>query len=119
MMPMVNDRGMDSDIFWFTLLHEAGHIINNDLGISLYGDSSEKEDAADDFAAEKLIPNQAFQKFVNETTSFDEAAIRQFAAEIYRDPGIVLGRLQKENYVDHSASTLNSRLKHKYRVVVQ
>ena len=118
MMLMVNDRGMDSDIFWFTLLHEAGHIINNDLGVSFYGEASSKEDDADRFAAEKLIPSHAFQKFVDETYLFNEAVIRQFASEIQRDPGIVLGRLQREGYVAHSASALNNRLKHKYHVVM-
>ena len=33
-MLMVNDRRLYSDTFWFTLLHEIGHIINKDYGIS-------------------------------------------------------------------------------------
>lgn len=49
-MLMVNDRRLNADTFWFTLFHEAGHIINGDYGISFERENGEKEDAADKFA---------------------------------------------------------------------
>ncbi|HAR78114.1 MAG TPA: hypothetical protein DCR88_06395 [Anaerostipes hadrus] len=44
-MLMVNDRRLYSDTFWFTLLHEIGHIINKDYGISFEKETGEQEKA--------------------------------------------------------------------------
>jgi HTH-type transcriptional regulator / antitoxin HigA len=45
-MLMVNDRRLYSDTFWFTLLHEIGHIINKDYGISFEKETGEQEKAS-------------------------------------------------------------------------
>lgn len=42
-MLMVNDRRLYSDTFCFTLLHEIGHIINKDYGISFEKETGEQE----------------------------------------------------------------------------
>ena len=42
-MLMVKDRRLYSDTFWFTLLHEIGHIINKDYGISFEKEIGEQE----------------------------------------------------------------------------
>lgn len=59
---MVNDRRLYSDSFWFTLFHEIGHIINGDYGIAF--DEEGYEDAADKYAADKLIPTEKYQTFI-------------------------------------------------------
>ncbi|HAV90653.1 MAG TPA: addiction module antidote protein, HigA family [Eubacterium sp.] len=42
-MLMVNDRRLNADSFWFTLLHEIGHILNGDYGISFEKETGEEE----------------------------------------------------------------------------
>lgn len=71
---MVNDRRLYSDSFWFTLFHEIGHIMNGDYGITFEGVKC--EDAADKYAADKLIPPEAYQTFV-QAGRFDVDSIRR------------------------------------------
>lgn len=113
-MLMVNDRRLNSDTFWFTLFHEIGHIMNGDYGISFDSESGEKEEIADKYAENMLIPYAQYGKFI-EKSRFDVQAIRLFAKEINRDPGIVLGRLLNDRKVDYNDWTLNV-LRHKYRI---
>ena len=114
-MLMVNDRRHYADTFWFTLFHEIGHILNGDLGISFKDD---KEEEADLYAQNALIPQDMYEDFVRKTKDFDEKAIREFAASIERDPGIVLGRLMKEGLVPHTDTVLSTKLRHVYRASI-
>ena len=114
-MLMVNDRRHYADTFWFTLFHEIGHILNGDLGISFSG---EKEDEADLYAQRTLIPQDKYASFVCQNHFFDEFVIREFADAIDRDPGIVLGRLQKDKIVSHKDTFLSNKLRHTYSVVI-
>lgn len=114
-MLLVNDRRHYADTFWFTLFHEIGHILNGDLGVSF---KDETEDEADLFAQRTLIPEDKYKSFVQQSDSYDEAAIRRFADSIDRDPGIVLGRLLRDGIVSHVDTRLSKKLRHKYSVVV-
>ena len=111
-MLMVNDRRHYEDTFWFTMLHEAGHILNGEFGITCDNDS---EDAADEFARNALIPREEYDAFVNKG-QFNESDIRVFADSIGRDPGIVLGRLQIDKKVDYTNTYLSSKLRKKYNI---
>lgn len=113
-MLMVNDRRLYSDTFWFTLFHEIGHIMNGDYGMSLEGSDHEKD--ADDFAKNQLIPQAEYENFVHENHSFDVDVIVDFAHNIDRDPGIVLGRLQYEGLVDYK-DTRMKMLRTKYKIL--
>ncbi|MCM1261408.1 MAG: HigA family addiction module antitoxin [Butyrivibrio sp.] len=113
-MLMVNDRRFSADSFWFTLFHEIGHILNGDYGISFEKEKGEQEAAADKYAEDMLIPEELYQKFI-ENNKFDLQSIKNFANRINRDPGIVLGRLQNDGKVCCDDLTLNS-LRHRYRV---
>ncbi|MCR5416743.1 MAG: HigA family addiction module antidote protein [Pseudobutyrivibrio sp.] len=115
MMLMVNDRRAYSDTFWFTLLHECGHIINGDYGLT-FDNEKGNEDAADKYAQDKLIDPEKYISFVD-SYSFTEEKIRKFASEINRDPGIVLGRLQNDGYISYT-TPLSKKLRKKYKVVV-
>ena len=115
-MLMVNDRRLYSDTFWFTLFHEIGHIMNGDYGISFESESGEQEEIADKYAEDMLIPGEQYQLFVEEGR-FDIQAIKEFAASIDRDPGIVLGRLLNDGKVNYEDRMLAS-LRHKYKVVI-
>ncbi len=115
-MLMVNDRRGYADTFWFTMFHEIGHIINGDFGISFEKEEGELEEKADLYARNMLIPPKAYDEFVRER-NFDVESIKKFAKVINRDPGIVLGRLQKDKKVDYKNVALNS-LRHKYKVKI-
>ena len=115
-MLMVNDRRLNSDSFWFTLFHEIGHIINNDYGISFEKETGEQEDAANKFAEDYLIPPDKYEEFLNQN-KFDVDTIRDFAKQINRDPGIVLGRLQKDKKVEFNDWTMKS-LRCKYKIKI-
>jgi HTH-type transcriptional regulator / antitoxin HigA len=94
------------DSFWFTLMHELGHIVAghqgsylDDLG-NLALTDEEKE--ANQLAADWLIDPLALQDFVVKTQSqFSRKTIEDFAQGKKRLPGIVLGHLHNEKLVPH------------------
>lgn len=92
-------RRKDADIFWFSLFHEIGHIINGDVFESTPID--ELEENADTFAADVLIPKNSYHEFV-ENGDFSKQAIIQFSEEVNIHTGIIVGRLQKEGYIKYS-----------------
>jgi HTH-type transcriptional regulator/antitoxin HigA len=53
----------------------------------------EKEEQANIFAEQELLPRKAFNAFAVQVP-FSKAAIRQFAREVGIAPGIVVGQLQ-------------------------
>ena len=113
-MLMVNDRRLYSDTFWFTLFHEIGHIMHGDYGISFEEEINQSEILANKYAADLLIDPDQYAKFIK-NNDFSKEAIINFAEHIDRDPGIVLGRLQKEQLVDFKNRNLQC-LKHQYKV---
>lgn len=104
-------RHKTDDQFWFSLFHEAGHILEGDrrdyVDSSEPGDetSSKSERAADTFARNILIAPEAYGALVS-AEDFSESAIRTFANAQDVAPGIVLGRLQRDRRV--SASHFNN-----------
>lgn len=92
-----------SDIFWFTLFHEIGHLLNDDFN-NQYIDytfiESEIEKNADLFASSILIDNDAYEEFKH-FGKYDINSISNFAKTQNVKPGIVIGRMQKE-YNDYS-----------------
>lgn len=90
-------RGKDADRFWFSLFHEIGHIILGHIGKLDDVESIEKE--ADSFARDTLIPPEDFAKLIS-SENLTRDAIKDFAKEIGIDAGIVVGRLQKEGYLN-------------------
>jgi len=113
-MLMVNDRRLYSDTFWFTLFHEIGHIMNGDYGISFENEFSDNEEAANQYAEDKLIDSEKYAIFLDKH-DFSLESIKKFADEIDRDPGIVLGRLENDHFVNYNDWRLKS-LKHQYAV---
>ena len=121
----MNNRGKYADIFWFSLFHEIGHVlqekktmlilqyIDNNFSV---GDKVTRvlEKEADEFARNYLIPKNDLDEFVNQG-DFSRNAIVNFAKDLGIHPGIVVGRLQKDELVGYE-STLN-KLKEKYELV--
>lgn len=115
-MLMVNDRRLNADSFWFTLFHEIGHIINGDFGISFDKETGEKEELANRFAEDSLIPPEEYKRFLNKK-QFGLQSIMAFANQINRDPGIILGRLQNDGIVGFDDWRMSS-LRHQYKVKI-
>ena len=92
-------RGSYADIFWFSLFHELGHIVNGDVNGSAsfidYDENAETETRADDFAHTKLFDPAGYKHFI-ENADFSLEAIRAFAESQHIQPYMVIGRLQHE-----------------------
>ena len=93
-------RGKDADKFWFSLFHELGHILLGHIN-QPNGTTEEDEAAADSFAKETLIPTEEFNTFTTQN-DFSKAAICAFAQEEHILCGVVVGRLQKEGFINYS-----------------
>ncbi|MFR4101671.1 MAG: HigA family addiction module antitoxin [Streptococcus sp.] len=99
---LLTDRNKASDIFWFSLFHEIGHILENEFSSDDGNGKSYRrsEERADQFAKDLLIDPQDYQRFIDEAC-FDKQAIKKFADEIGIHPSIVLGRLQNDEYLGY------------------
>ncbi len=108
-------RYKTDDLLWFTFFHEAAHILlhgKRDVFIEKRDVDSPKEEEANQWAADFLIPAKEWRAFLANLPSKPTAShIRNFAEKLGIAPGIPLGRLQhREKLV--SPSLFNS-LKHK------
>ena len=95
-------RYKSDDHFWFTFFHEAGHILlhgRKDVFVEADSVDDPREQEANDFAANFLIPPSRFNEFIASAGSLSKEGIKAFAEEIGIAPGIVVGRLQKEERI--------------------
>jgi plasmid maintenance system antidote protein VapI len=96
-------RYLRNDIFWFTFFHECGHLaLHGKKILFLENDemSGTEEDEANEFAANRLIPPDAWTSFA--PPALTESVIREFAGSIGIAAGVVVGRLQHEGRVHPS-----------------
>ena len=95
-------RYKSNDHLWFTFFHEAGHILKHgrkEIFLeSKGGMSSDKEEEADRFARDKLIPSKDWKAFID-SHNFTQEAIMTLASAIKIAPGIIVGRLQHDGYL--------------------
>ncbi|MCL5023938.1 MAG: HigA family addiction module antitoxin [Nitrospirae bacterium] len=96
-------RHKSDDQLWFSFFHEAGHILlHGKKEIFIEGDSqNSKEEEANSFAADILIPPREYRKFI-QTGRYSKVAIQSFASKVGIAPGIVVGRLQHDTRIHHS-----------------
>ncbi len=116
-MLAMNNRRNYADTFWFSLFHELGHVFQKKKKLFICSGNSgsydlpeELETEADLFARNTLIPEAGYLKFINQG-DFSESAIRRFANDANIHPGIVVGRLQKEEIIGYERF---NRLKVRY-----
>lgn len=91
-------RYKSNDHLWFTFFHEAGHILKHgrkDVFIESNDLEDVKEEEANAFARDKLIPPSAYRRLVKDGRPA-LTTIKRLALEIGIAPGIVVGRLQHE-----------------------
>jgi addiction module HigA family antidote len=95
-------RYKTDDHLWFTFFHEAGHILLHGKRETFFDTTpwedtkgNEKEEEANRFASDLLIPSESYRRFAD-APFFSKIAIAEFAREIGVAPGIVVGRLQHD-----------------------
>lgn len=99
-------RGKRADIFWFSLYHEIGHILNEDFekGYVDYNfEKNDRENRADNFAKNKLIDPVMYEKFIQTKGYKSREKIKELAKQNGVPDYIVWGRLQKEEILPWSA----------------
>jgi HTH-type transcriptional regulator/antitoxin HigA len=102
-------RGKTDDFLWFTFFHQSAHILKHgkrDVFIEAPDgatdkDTRRKEQEADTFASDFLIPKHDINVFRRQPR-FTTQAIQRFAAELGIAPGIVVGRLQHEKLLPYT-----------------
>jgi addiction module HigA family antidote len=98
-----------ADQIWFSFFHEAGHIVlhgKTDVFLDLVNGETtgDREEEADRFARNMLIPPKDWERFVG-MGYFGEKSVTDFADRQGISPGIVVGRLQHERQIPFSALT--------------
>ena len=91
------------DNFWFTLLHEIGHVIlhyRTGLSIGFFDQldapsTDEQETEADLFSSNLLIPEERWKRSTARIAKSPEV-IEKFASELGIHPAVVFGRIRKE-----------------------
>lgn len=91
------------DNFWFTLLHEVGHVLlhyRSGLSAGFFDDADttsleEVEREANDFASNMLIPDEKWKRSPARISKA-AGAIEKFAHELGVHSAIVFGRIRKE-----------------------
>ena len=101
----VSLRYKTNDHFWFTVFHEAGHVAlhgKRDVFLEKCGgeDDAVKEAEADRFAQDRLVPRAAWDAFVA-AGWFGGVDVQTFADAQGIAPGIVVGRLQREQHLTY------------------
>ena len=108
-------RYKTDDHLWFTFFHEACHILlhgKKELFLEgVNGLKKDKENEANDFAEQELIPAKIFSKFI-EGRNFKKASIISFSKTIGVSPGIVVGQLQHKGLLNNAfCNDLKQRFK--------
>jgi addiction module HigA family antidote len=97
-------RHRTDDQFWFSLFHELGHLVDLGKGNGVTEELADGplnfagEQAANEFARDSLLPREAFEQWV-ESASINQREIVKFAAAQGVGPGILVGRLQRDQRV--------------------
>lgn len=107
-------RHKSDDHLWFSFFHEAGHILlhgKKDVFIDEKGiENSKKEQEADRFATNTLIPPKEYRAFI-QLDRWSTTIIENFAEQSGISPGIVVGRLQHDKLIPYSH---HNRLKRRF-----
>jgi plasmid maintenance system antidote protein VapI/Zn-dependent peptidase ImmA (M78 family) len=96
-------RYKTDDQVWFSFFHEVGHLLLDDRRHASLCDLDRdpaSEARADAFAADTLIPPDAYTAF-RASGRPTKASVTTFAESLGIAPGIVVGRLQKDGLVPY------------------
>lgn len=107
-------RHLSDDHVWFTFFHEAGHLLLHEPFHPFVDDdgtltTDKKEEEANQFAAEIILPNNEIEELVNAKDS--KFALVRISKKLNVCTGLLVGQLQKRGYIPYSK--MNS-LKRRY-----
>lgn len=99
---MLSLRYKTDDHFWFSVYHEAAHVLLHGKK-KLYIDEegvaeSDEEKEANQYASKMLIPEDKYMRYLN-LNRISRISIRNFAKSIGISPGVVVGRLQHDGKI--------------------
>lgn len=98
-------RYKTDDHLWFTFFHEAGHILlhgRKELFLEgANGLDSDKENEANEFAENELIPRKLLNDFARDKP-LTRDNIKKFSKELRIAPGIIVGQLQHKQLLPRS-----------------
>jgi addiction module HigA family antidote len=104
-MLLLSLRYRANDHLWFTLFHEAGHLLLHGKKLMFLegvdGLDKQQEEEADRFARDLLIPPAEARRLAALSSSgrVSKDQVRAFAEEMGVAPGIVVGRMQFEEWL--------------------
>lgn len=122
---LINDRNKHADVFGFALFHEIKHILQQKIktiylsfdkknsAASLGSNNELNEKEADEFARQRLIPDEEYQAFIYEE-NYSKKSIQHFAEKIDIHPCIVLGRLKYDKKLEWN---VYSDLRIQYQII--
>ena len=91
------------DHLWFSFFHEAGHILNDGKREIFVELDDPREEDADRFAGDFLIPPEQYRLFLAQVRRhISQTQVVDFAKSLGISPGIVVGRLQHDGHLPHS-----------------
>lgn len=102
-MVLVSFRHRSDDQFWFTVLHEVGHLLLHEAAPFVDGEATpddEQEQEANAFASDCLVPPVYRERLLSLGNDFD--AIVRFSKEIGIGPGLTVGQLQHSELLAHN-----------------
>lgn len=98
-MIIISLRGSFSDMIWFSLFHEIGHILLHGKRFDYSDVIKTKEEEANEFSAQTLIPENDYIKFVS-NFRITKSNIISFSKLIGIEPGVVVGRLAHDKKIE-------------------
>lgn len=110
----VNEKNEYRDQSWFSIFYELGNILQKKIAMLLVNDEKQRlvktsnlrmevDEKANEFACDILISQEQFYSFI-EKNRFDESSVTEFANKTGIDPGIVVGRLQRERLISYQTA---------------
>ena len=99
-MVLLSFRHLSDDHFWFTLLHEFGHLILHGGNAFVdtddtYIDDHERE--ANGFASSYIVPPARWEEFAN--LRYDRDSVLRFSVSLGIAPGLIVGQLQHRGVI--------------------
>ena len=106
-MMVLSLRHKSNDHLWFSFFHEAGHILDHSKKMlfieGMKGLDEALEEEANRFASDLLIPPAAAKELhlLSKKRYLSKEDVAEFAEAIGVAPGIVVGRMQKEEWLSY------------------
>lgn len=100
---LLTDRNKRADIFWFSLMHELGHIINKDFytDINDINAYEEKEKIADKFSEDFFLSREAYRDFIS-NNDYSYKSLIEYSKYKSIMPSILIGRLKNDKLLEQN-----------------